>query len=185
MHLRPERLNRREAGIGLVETIVAAAIMGTAIGLGIYAFALGNRATAEGVRRGQAERNVVQALAIMLPEIRDAGALSTPGASTVVGPNGAGVPGKKLTFRKNVGFEGHRIAWSSDISYEWQSSGTIVRRDPSGTTATIAGGIDPTFQFAIGLAGDEVLITIGSTLALSGKGESVTHAASETVLLRN
>jgi type II secretory pathway pseudopilin PulG len=186
------RTRTSEAGFTIVEVILAASIMLIIVGMAIYGVTLGQKSVNEGIRRSTAEQNVARALSVMLPEIRQSG-MAASGSEIAISANGDGVAEKRLTFRRNEGFDGTNITWSQPISFEWRAASpdgryqnVILRSDATGAVSRVGAGIDPTFRFALGSGGDQVQISIASTIVLNDRpNSSVTYSVTETALLRN
>ncbi|GIW72734.1 MAG: hypothetical protein KatS3mg102_2276 [Planctomycetota bacterium] len=170
-----QRRRSRQAGFTLLEVLLAAVLLVLVTAFAGIGLAVGQRVMADGMRIAQAKENVLRALAHMVPEIRESG--TTTSGSGIAVEDG----GRRLRFRKNIGFDGNQVIWSEEIVYEYHAedgngvaAGTITRTGPESSaagaaiaTTTVAVEIDPSFGFELNAAGDEVTITIGSSTTLS------------------
>lgn len=180
-----ERTGVPQAGMTLVEVVVSIAVLAVVTALAVSAILSGQRVAGESTTRFNAEQAIEQALAIMLPELRQSGAAAS-GSGIVVEASPEGGANQQIRFRKNVGFNtaSMQIVWSADEVVYWYETagGRLKRREgPAGPTV-IAAGIDPTFSFT--LVSDQVTINMAVTKQTIDR-KNLTVTAAETVALRN
>lgn len=160
-----------QGGYTVLSVLVGASILAMATGVFARGFTSVDRAITDGARLIRVEEQVSRALGSVTAEVRETGSVSS-GSELEVADEG-----RRLVFRKSLGFNGTSTVWSDPIVLQ-HSGSTLTRTVGDGTTTTLATNVS-SLTFALDASGSRL------TVSLTGAVEGVTYPASETVVLRN
>ena len=147
LHVRSQGARRRsEAGFTLIELMISVGVLGIVV-LGVTAVLMSSgRAESRTVRRARVTGDTRQTMFLMTTEIRQAGADPSNPPIGVIGLVSAG--NRSIHVRADLNGNGviETAEPSEDITYAWDSTAKVIRRDP-GTGAAVVDSNVTAFAF--------------------------------------
>jgi prepilin-type N-terminal cleavage/methylation domain-containing protein len=173
---------RRDAGLSLIEVVIATGILGVAMALTGTALVKAQRATSDALARERATQIATNALAVLVSDLRSTGA-----SEVMIDASPEGAAEQRIRFRTMTGIDAttQMPVWSATQTVYWYDAARrqLKRQQGLGSISIVGAGIDPTVRF--GLAGEQVGVTLSATVTLASDGDAATVAVTERVALFN